>query len=132
MVDSLREEWEGLSQLAERVRLRLLHEQRHIHEREVERQVRAFHVETIQFRNSFDTEGPLVPGLAPEVAMERLGMEDCVSLPLYLLSSQSHSASPFLLPSLPLSLPLSLPPSLPADPNRPPQKTRHPNHTKYL
>ena len=37
-------------------------------------QVKAFVVETIQFRNSFDAEGPLVPGLLPSEAITRLGV----------------------------------------------------------
>ena len=32
-------------------------------------------METIRFRNSFDTEGPLVPGLTPQAAIVRLGIE---------------------------------------------------------
>ena len=39
--------------------------------------MKAFVVRTIQFRNSFDTEGPLVPGLVPSEAAIRLG-EECV------------------------------------------------------
>lgn len=81
-VDSLRDEWEKLTNLADSVRLRLLSDQRLYYEREVDKQVKAFVVETIQFRNSFDTEGPLVPGLMPSEAISRLGsfLERCEEL----------------------------------------------------
>ena len=42
----------------------------------VTHQVKAFVVKTIQFRNSFDTEGPLVPGLLPSEAVSRLGLSE--------------------------------------------------------
>lgn len=81
-VDSLRDEWEKLTRLADSVQHRLLSEQRLHYEREVDKQVKAFVVETIQFRNSFDTEGPLVPGLLPSEAVTRLGtfLERCEEL----------------------------------------------------
>ena len=60
----------------------LLSEQRLSHDREVDKQVKAFVVETIQFRNSFDTEGPLVPGLTPSEAGSRLGTYDIIVLQL--------------------------------------------------
>jgi len=81
-VDTLREEWTTLTELADSVKHRLLTEQRLSYEREVDKQVKAFVVETIQFRNSFDTEGPLVPGLLPSEAITRLGtfLEHCEEL----------------------------------------------------
>lgn len=72
-VDALRDEWAALIELAEEVKTQLLSKQRVFFEREVDKQVKAFVVETIQFRNSFDTEGPLVPGLLPNEAVTRLG-----------------------------------------------------------
>lgn len=72
-MDSLRDDWTSLTELAESVRTRLLSEQRGLFEREVDKQVKSFVVETIQFRNSFDMEGPLVPGLLPNEAVTRLG-----------------------------------------------------------
>lgn len=72
-VDTLRDDWLTLTQLAEDTRQRLLGEQRTLWEREVDKKVKAFVVMTIQFRNSFDTEGPLVPGLTPNEAVVRLG-----------------------------------------------------------
>ena len=48
-------------------------EERLSHEREVDKQIQEFRVESIQFRNSFDNEGPLVPGLIPSEAVTRLG-----------------------------------------------------------
>lgn len=81
-VDSLRDDWDKLISLVDSVRCRLLSEQRLHYEREVDKQVKAFVVETIQFRNSFDTEGPLVPGLQPNEAVSRLGsfLERCEEL----------------------------------------------------
>ena len=38
--------------------------------------MKEFVVETIQFRNSFDTEGPLTPGLLPDEAVARLGQPE--------------------------------------------------------
>lgn len=72
-VDSLRDKWSALVLMAEEVRTQLLSKQRLFFEREVDKQVKAFVVETIRFRNSFDTEGPLVPGLRPNDAVSRLG-----------------------------------------------------------
>ena len=72
-MDTLRDNWEALIELAEAVKTQLLSKQRMQFEREVDKQVKAFVVETIQFRNSFDTEGPLVPGLLPNEAVSRLG-----------------------------------------------------------
>ncbi len=76
-MDSLRDDWRALTDLADHVQHQLLSEQRLLFEREVDKQVKAFVVKTIQFRNSFDTEGPLVPGLIPSEAAVRLG-EECV------------------------------------------------------
>ena len=44
-----------------------------MHEQESSKAVKEFVVETIQFRNAFDTEGPLVPGLVPSDAVSRVG-----------------------------------------------------------
>ena len=81
-MDSLRDEWEKLTWLADSIQHRLLSEKRLHYEREVDKQVKEFVVETIQFRNSFDTEGPLVPGLLPSEAVTRLGsfLERCEEL----------------------------------------------------
>ena len=51
----------------------LLVHQRLTHEQETIKQVKEFVVHTIQFRNEFDTEGPLVPGLTPNEAVSRVG-----------------------------------------------------------
>ncbi len=56
-------------------------------EREVDKQVKSFVVETIQFRNSFDTEGPLVPGLLPNEAVARLGKRSAHSLSILITIS---------------------------------------------
>lgn len=72
-VDTLRDKWAALVELAEQVKSLLLSKRRLFFEREVDKQVKGFVVETIQFRNSFDTEGPLVPGLLPNEAVTRLG-----------------------------------------------------------
>ena len=76
-MDALRDDWAALIELAEEVKSQLLSKQRVFFEREVDKQVKAFVVETIQFRNSFDTEGPLVPGLLPNEAVTRLGKSKC-------------------------------------------------------
>ena len=55
------------------VRQQVLVEERLSHEREVDKHIQEFRVESIQFRNSFDNEGPLVPGLVPSDAVSRLG-----------------------------------------------------------
>ena len=55
------------------MRHELLSEHRLVYEQEVDKQVKAFSVKTIQFRNSFDSEGPIVPGLTPTEAITRLG-----------------------------------------------------------
>ena len=72
-VKNLRSDWDELLELASRVEHSLLSQDRHMHEQEMDQQVKEFRMETIRFRNSFDTEGPLVPGLTPAVAVERLG-----------------------------------------------------------
>ncbi len=72
-MDALRDDWQTLTELAEDTRQQLLGEQRVFWEREVDKKVKAFVVMTIRFRNSFDTEGPLVPGLTPNEAVVRLG-----------------------------------------------------------
>ncbi len=51
----------------------LLTKERLIHEQECGKAVKDFVVETIKFRNAFDTEGPLVPGLIPVEAVSRVG-----------------------------------------------------------
>ncbi len=73
-VDGLRAQWETLTNKADVVKHVLLCEKRQDYESEVDKQVKSFGVETIRFRNSFDSEGPLVPGLRPNIAVERLGM----------------------------------------------------------
>ena len=72
-MDGLRSQWEALTKMAENVKHVLLYEKRQDYESEVDKQVKSFGVETIRFRNSFDSEGPLVPGLHPNIAVERLG-----------------------------------------------------------
>ena len=47
-------------------------EQRRPFERELDKQVKEFMVTIIQFRNKFDVEGPVVPGLMPREAVDRL------------------------------------------------------------
>ena len=72
-MDALREQWVALTVLADTVRSHLLRDKKLDHEGEVDRQVKSFGVETIRFRNSFDLEGPLVPGLHLSDAVSRLG-----------------------------------------------------------
>ena len=72
-MDQLRNEWRSITELAEQVQRCVLSEQRLNFERESDNKVNEFNVETKQFRNSFDSEGPLVPGLSPAEAVARLG-----------------------------------------------------------
>ncbi|GFN75495.1 dynein beta chain, ciliary [Plakobranchus ocellatus] len=71
-VDSLREKWAALMELAEQVREVLLKERRGAFEQELDKQVKTFVVEVIQFRNAFDAQGPSVPGIQPAEAVSRL------------------------------------------------------------
>jgi len=93
-VDKLRTEWKKLSELVDevcmfvhaclyictglfgfffQVRHSLLVTQRFIFEQEVDKNAKALMVDSIQFRNNFDTEGPLMPGLSCFDAVQRLG-----------------------------------------------------------
>ncbi|KAL4232681.1 hypothetical protein ACF0H5_007369 [Mactra antiquata] len=71
-VDALRENWFELMELAEQVRDVLLKERRGAFEQELDKQVKTFVVEVIQFRNAFDAQGPAVPGIPPAEAVSRL------------------------------------------------------------
>ncbi|XP_070190368.1 uncharacterized protein [Littorina saxatilis] len=72
LVDQLREQWTQLLELAEKVREVLLKERRGAFEQELDKQVKTFVVEVIQFRNAFDAQGPAVPGIQPAEAVSRL------------------------------------------------------------
>ncbi|XP_076466964.1 uncharacterized protein LOC143298129 [Babylonia areolata] len=72
LVDQLREQWTELLELAEQVRVVLLKERRGAFEQELDKQVKTFVVEVIQFRNAFDAQGPAVPGIQPAEAVSRL------------------------------------------------------------
>ncbi|XP_064629693.1 uncharacterized protein LOC135488785 isoform X2 [Lineus longissimus] len=71
-VDSLRERWQELLELADNVRMNLMKEKRSAFEQELDKQVKTFVVEVIQFRNAFDAQGPAVPGITPQDAVMRL------------------------------------------------------------
>ncbi|XP_068697910.1 dynein axonemal heavy chain 8-like [Montipora foliosa] len=71
-VDNLRDEWVKLMALAEKVRDELLVQKRGMFEQELDKEVKAFVVNVIQFRNSFDSQGPGVPGVRPAEAVARL------------------------------------------------------------
>ncbi|XP_055889444.1 dynein axonemal heavy chain 8-like isoform X3 [Biomphalaria glabrata] len=71
-VDSLRDKWAELLELADNVRNVLLKERRGAFEQELDKQVKTFVVEVIQFRNAFDAQGPSVPGIQPSEAVSRL------------------------------------------------------------
>jgi hypothetical protein len=71
-VTSLRSAWQNLVTIAHQVKERLLVEQRRPFERELDKLVKEFMVTIIQFRNKFDVEGPVVPGLMPREAVDRL------------------------------------------------------------
>jgi dynein heavy chain len=57
--------------MAEQVRHDLLKEKRANFEQELDKQVKGFVVEVIQFRNAFDAQGPAVPGIIPSEAVSR-------------------------------------------------------------
>uniref|UniRef100_A0A7M5WVD3 Uncharacterized protein n=2 Tax=Clytia hemisphaerica TaxID=252671 RepID=A0A7M5WVD3_9CNID len=71
-VSSLRDKWSELLVLAEKISQRLIHEHRSIFEQELDKQVKEFVVAVIRFRNSFDSQGPGVPGILPKEAALRL------------------------------------------------------------
>ncbi|XP_074662754.1 uncharacterized protein LOC141915202 [Tubulanus polymorphus] len=71
-VDSLRDKWQELLELADNLRHVLLKERRVAFEQELDKQVKTFVVEVIQFRNAFDAQGPVVPGIPPAEAVARL------------------------------------------------------------
>ncbi|XP_022081686.1 dynein gamma chain, flagellar outer arm-like [Acanthaster planci] len=71
-VEQLRDKWQEVIDLAEQCRVKLLRERRGAFEQELDKQVKLFVVEVIQFRNSFDSQGPAVPGVQPAEAVSRL------------------------------------------------------------
>ncbi|XP_033113255.1 dynein heavy chain 5, axonemal-like isoform X2 [Anneissia japonica] len=71
-VSALRDKWQDVIDLAENCRIKLLKERRGAFEQELDKQVKLFVVEVIQFRNSFDSQGPAVPGVQPAEAVSRL------------------------------------------------------------
>ncbi|XP_071801693.1 uncharacterized protein [Asterias amurensis] len=71
-VEKLRDNWQEVIDLAEQCRVKLLKERRGAFEQELDKQVKLFVVEVIQFRNSFDSQGPAVPGVQPAEAVSRL------------------------------------------------------------
>jgi dynein heavy chain len=81
-IKSLRQKWNELTLKATEVHSYLLIDQRMVYAQETVRQVKEFVVQTIQFRNAFDTEGPLAPGLTPNQAVVRVGyfMNQCKAL----------------------------------------------------
>uniref|UniRef100_A0A1I8GY12 DHC_N1 domain-containing protein n=1 Tax=Macrostomum lignano TaxID=282301 RepID=A0A1I8GY12_9PLAT len=68
----LRDSWQRLTQLADQVRMQLLKDHRSHFEQELDKQVKNFVVEVIQFRNQFDAQGPFVPDIEPLDAVKRL------------------------------------------------------------
>ncbi|XP_069461306.1 uncharacterized protein [Ambystoma mexicanum] len=71
-VKHLRDKWTELMSLTCKVKESLLKEKQDIFKQELDKQVKSFVVEVIQFRNSFDTQGPAAPGVRPEEAVSRL------------------------------------------------------------
>ncbi|KAM4694307.1 uncharacterized protein O3C94_004765 [Discoglossus pictus] len=71
-VTNLRSKWTELLNLSFVVKETLLKEKEDIFKQELDKQVKSFVVEVIQFRNSFDTQGPAAPGVRPEEAVARL------------------------------------------------------------
>ncbi|KAM8953036.1 dynein axonemal heavy chain 5-like [Pelodytes ibericus] len=71
-VTNLRHKWTELLNLTYIVKETLLKEKEEIFQQELDKQIKSFVVEVIQFRNSFDTQGPAAPGLKPEEVVARL------------------------------------------------------------
>ncbi|KAG8444848.1 hypothetical protein GDO86_009850 [Hymenochirus boettgeri] len=71
-VTNLRNKWTELMNLTYDVKETLLREKQDMFKQELDKQVKSFVVEVIQFRNSFDTQGPAAPGVNPEEAVVRL------------------------------------------------------------
>ncbi|KAG8582082.1 hypothetical protein GDO81_007910 [Engystomops pustulosus] len=71
-VTNLRNKWVELMDLTVTVKDKLLKEKQDIFKQELDKQVKSFIVEVIQFRNRFDTQGPAAPGVKPEEAVTRL------------------------------------------------------------
>eukprot|EP00794_Sanderia_malayensis_P000407 gene407-1042_t len=71
-IQELRNKWSDLLLFAAEVRTQLLMKKRSVFEQELDKQVKTFVVEVIQFRNSFDSQGPGVPGVSPSEAVRRL------------------------------------------------------------
>ncbi|XP_018425842.1 PREDICTED: dynein gamma chain, flagellar outer arm-like [Nanorana parkeri] len=71
-VANLRHKWLELMDLTSVVKETLLKEKQDIFKQELDKQVKSFIVEVIQFRNRFDTQGPAAPGVKPEEAVTRL------------------------------------------------------------
>ncbi|XP_075124385.1 uncharacterized protein LOC142197756 [Leptodactylus fuscus] len=71
-VTNLRNKWAELMDLTSVVKDNLMKEKQDIFKQELDKQVKSFVVEVIQFRNHFDTQGPAAPGVKPEEAVTRL------------------------------------------------------------
>eukprot|EP00118_Oscarella_pearsei_P013596 m.109954 g.109954 ORF g.109954 m.109954 type:complete len:5180 (+) comp37381_c0_seq5:135-15674(+) len=71
-VSNLRTSWNELVSSAQHVRHQLMVDQRRSFERQLDKEVKEFLVKVIQLRNSFDAEGPSVPGIKPSEALSRL------------------------------------------------------------
>jgi dynein heavy chain len=76
-VDELRNRWQELLELAQEVTHTLLKERRSAFEQELDKQVKGFVVEVIQFRNAFDAQGPAVPGGCGVIVDTKLVVHSC-------------------------------------------------------
>lgn len=70
-VDDLRFKWRKLHQSAEKRSFEIFHMQ-HGFKKGLTQEVQKFSAEVIAFRNDYDSNGPMVEGLQPQEAMERL------------------------------------------------------------
>eukprot|EP00002_Diphylleia_rotans_P021973 TRINITY_DN428_c1_g1_i1.p1 TRINITY_DN428_c1_g1~~TRINITY_DN428_c1_g1_i1.p1 ORF type:complete len:4548 (+),score=958.95 TRINITY_DN428_c1_g1_i1:229-13872(+) len=70
-VSNIRSTWRSLIQNATSVHENLMQLQVNF-KRELIRSIKAFQVDVIQFRNDFDSNGPMIPGLKPSETIERL------------------------------------------------------------
>ncbi|XP_052821623.1 dynein axonemal heavy chain 5 isoform X2 [Octopus bimaculoides] len=81
-VEDLRNNWNYLIELAEATEKYIFTDKRLTFEQEIQRENMAFVVKVMQFRNSFDGEGPNIPDSSPEETVERLDkfQEECLNL----------------------------------------------------
>ena len=71
-VNALRTNWQSILTLAHDLQEHYLEKNKLMYERDIEKAVKSFQIQTIQLSNEFDAKGPYVPGIDPKTAMSRL------------------------------------------------------------